>query len=87
MGGEVGAALAMGLEIAFPARGVAARQFAEGEDVAQVNAGPGEITFPVPSDRDPLYRLAPRRVLSGYYGCFEGIVTPFAKILKTLVRA
>ena len=48
-------------------------------------AGPGEIAFPVPSERDPLYRLTPRRVLSGYYGCFEGIVTPFAKILKTLV--
>ncbi len=48
-------------------------------------AGPGQVAFPVPSDRDPLYRLAPERMISGFYGCYESIVTPFAKILKTLV--
>jgi hypothetical protein len=48
-------------------------------------AGPGEVRFPAPSDRDPLYRLKPSRVLGGYYGCFEGIVTPFGKIAKKLI--
>ena len=31
------------------------------------------------------YRLKPSRVLGGYYGCFEGIVTPFGKIAKKLI--
>jgi acetoacetate decarboxylase len=48
-------------------------------------AGPGNVTFPIPSDRDPLYRLRVGRILGGYYGCFDGIVTPFGKILKKLV--
>jgi len=48
-------------------------------------AGPGEVAFPVPSDRDPLYKLAPQKMLGGYYGCYENIVTPFAKVLKTLI--
>jgi acetoacetate decarboxylase len=48
-------------------------------------AGPGEVCFPAPSDRDPLYRLKPSRILGGYYGCFEGIVTPFGKIAKKLI--
>ena len=48
-------------------------------------AGPGEVNFPIQSDRDPLYRLPVRRVLNGYYGCYENIVTPFVKVVKTLV--
>lgn len=48
-------------------------------------AGSGEIAYPVCSGRDPLHRLTPTRVLAGYYGCFENILTPFGKILKKLV--
>jgi acetoacetate decarboxylase len=47
--------------------------------------GPGSVNFPVQCNRDPLYRLVPKRVLAGYYGCFEGIVTPFGKILRQLL--
>jgi acetoacetate decarboxylase len=48
-------------------------------------AGPGEVAYPVRSDRDPLHRLTVSQVVAGYYGCFEGIVTPFGKIVKQLV--
>lgn len=48
-------------------------------------AGPGEVAFPVPSDLEPLHRLACRRVLAGYYGCFDNILTPFGKIAKKLI--
>ncbi|MBI3950220.1 MAG: acetoacetate decarboxylase family protein [Acidobacteria bacterium] len=48
-------------------------------------AGPGEVAYPVRSDRDPLHRLTVRRTVAGYYGCFEGIITPFGKIVKRLV--
>jgi acetoacetate decarboxylase len=48
-------------------------------------AGPGHVAYPTPSDRDPLYRLTVSRVVAGYYGCFENILTPFGKILKQLV--
>lgn len=50
-------------------------------------AGPATVAYPVQSDRDPLYRLKPLRILAGYFGCFEGIVTPFGKIAKTLIAA
>jgi len=48
-------------------------------------AGPGQVAYPVVSDRDPLYRLRVDRVIAGYYGCYEGIVTPFGKIAKQLI--
>ena len=48
-------------------------------------AGPAEVAHPIASERDPLHRLACKRVLAGYYGCFENIYTPFGKILKKLV--
>ena len=48
-------------------------------------AGPGEVAYPIPSDREPLHKLPCRRVLAGYYGCFENIHTPFGKILKKLI--
>jgi hypothetical protein len=48
-------------------------------------AGPGEVAYPSRSERDPLYTLEVGRVLGGYYGCFEGITTPFGKIVKQLV--
>lgn len=47
--------------------------------------GPGEVAYPVRSDRDPLYRLKVLRVIDGYYGCFEGIVTSFGRIVKRLI--
>jgi len=47
--------------------------------------GPGEVAYPVASERDPLHHLACRRVLGASYGCYENIVTPFGKILKKLV--
>ena len=48
-------------------------------------AGPGEVAYPIASERDPLHRLACKKVLGGYYGCFENILTPFGKILKKLI--
>ena len=48
-------------------------------------AGPGEVACPSRSERDPLYTLEVGRVLGGYYGSFEGITTPFGKIVKQLV--
>ena len=47
--------------------------------------GPGEVCFPVHSDRDPLYKLSCKRVSAASYGCFENITTPFGKILKKLI--
>ncbi len=48
-------------------------------------AGPGQVAYPVPSERDPLHRLTVSRVIGAYYGCFDGITAPFGKIVKQLI--
>lgn len=48
-------------------------------------AGPGEINFPYQSDRDPFHKLDPDTMIESYYGCYDGIITPYGEIVKEYI--
>jgi len=42
--------------------------------------GTAGLCFPEPTDVDPLYKFAPKRVIGGYYGIMDAVL-PFGKIV------
>ncbi len=42
--------------------------------------GPAAVCFPEPSDLDPVYKFAPRKILGGYYGIVDAVL-PFGEIV------